>query len=98
MLLWILGHSGIQDNECVVALAREGLSSPFLNLRPTISVSPCVDRSVLLFACETWKSTENILKDLQTFINGCLRRSFARRQYQMKNSGVLPIYTFGTTN
>jgi predicted P-loop ATPase/GTPase len=34
--------------------------------------------SVLLFACETWKSTKKILKDLQTFINRCLRKTFLR--------------------
>jgi hypothetical protein len=32
--------------------------------------------SVPLFACETWKSTKKILKDLQTFINRCLRKTF----------------------
>jgi hypothetical protein len=33
-------------------------------------------KSVLLFACETWKSTKTILKDLQTFINRWLRKIF----------------------
>jgi hypothetical protein len=38
-------------------------------------------KSVLLFACEIWKSTKKILKDLQAFINRYLRknlRSFCR--------------------
>jgi hypothetical protein len=35
---------------------------------------------------------ENILKDLQTFINRCLRKKFEDiLAEQMKNSGVLPI-------
>jgi hypothetical protein len=33
-------------------------------------------KSALLFACETVKSTKEILKDLQTFINRCLRKIF----------------------
>ena len=31
-------------------------------------------KSVLLYACETWKTTNQITRRLQTFINKCLRR------------------------
>lgn len=31
-------------------------------------------KSVLLYGCETWRTTDSILKKIQTFINGCLRR------------------------
>jgi len=31
-------------------------------------------KSVLLYACETWKTTSQITRRLQTFINKCLRR------------------------
>ena len=31
-------------------------------------------KSVLLCACETWKTTNQITRSLQTFINKCLRR------------------------
>jgi hypothetical protein len=31
-------------------------------------------KSVLLYACETWKTTNQIKRRLQTFINKCLRR------------------------
>jgi hypothetical protein len=31
-------------------------------------------RSVLLYVCETWKTTNQITRRLQTFINKCLRR------------------------
>jgi len=31
-------------------------------------------KSVLLYACETWKSTNQITSRLQIFINKCLRR------------------------
>jgi hypothetical protein len=30
--------------------------------------------SVLLYACETWKTTNQITRRLQTFINKCLRQ------------------------
>jgi hypothetical protein len=29
--------------------------------------------SVLLYGCETWKITQDIINKLQTFINRCLR-------------------------
>jgi hypothetical protein len=44
--------------------------------------------------CGTWKSTKKILKDLQIFkkdVSEKFSRSFGRTQYQMKNSGVLPM-------
>jgi hypothetical protein len=31
-------------------------------------------KSVLLYVCETWKTTNQITRRLQTFINKCLRR------------------------
>jgi hypothetical protein len=31
-------------------------------------------KSVLLYACETWKTTNQIIRRLQTFINKCSRR------------------------
>jgi hypothetical protein len=31
-------------------------------------------KSVLLYGCETWKTTNQITRRLQTFINKCLRR------------------------
>jgi hypothetical protein len=32
-------------------------------------------KSVLLYVCETWKTTNQIKRKLQTFINKCLRRN-----------------------
>ena len=32
------------------------------------------EKSVLLYACETWKNTNQIKRRLQTFMNKCLRR------------------------
>ena len=32
----------------------------------------CV-KSVLLYGCETWKTTTSVIKKLQTFLNRCLR-------------------------
>jgi hypothetical protein len=31
-------------------------------------------KSVLLYVCETWKTTNQITRRLQTFVNKCLRR------------------------
>jgi hypothetical protein len=31
-------------------------------------------KSVLLYACETWKTTDQVTKRLQIFINKCLKR------------------------
>jgi len=31
-------------------------------------------KSVLLYACETWKTTNQITRRLQIFVNKCLRR------------------------
>jgi hypothetical protein len=31
-------------------------------------------KSVLLYECETWKLTTQIINKLQTFVNQCLRR------------------------
>jgi hypothetical protein len=31
-------------------------------------------KSVLLYACETWKSTNQIIRKLQIFVNKCLRQ------------------------
>jgi hypothetical protein len=31
-------------------------------------------KSVLLYACETWKTTNQTTRRLQTFVNKCLRR------------------------
>jgi hypothetical protein len=44
MLLWVPGHCGNQGNKNAGILAREGSSSPFLDPKLAISVSPCVGR------------------------------------------------------
>ena len=33
-------------------------------------------KSVLLYGCQTWKTTSTVTRKLQTFINNCLRRIF----------------------
>ena len=32
-------------------------------------------KSVLLYACETWKTTNHIIRKLQVFLNKCFRRT-----------------------
>ena len=57
-------------------------------------------KSVLLYGAETWKTTGGIMKRLQTFINGCLRRILKLKwQDKVKNeevwerAGIDPIET-----
>ena len=33
-------------------------------------------KSVLMYGCETWKTTKGIVRKIQTFVNGCLRKIF----------------------
>jgi hypothetical protein len=45
-------------------------------------------KSVLLYGCETWKTTNQVTRRLQTFINECLRRIMnknGRIRLQKKN-------------
>ena len=55
-------------------------------------------KSVLLYACETWKVTTGIISTLQTFVNRCLRRILNVRWPDMisnedlwKVTGEIPI-------
>ena len=46
-------------------------------------------KSVLLYGCETWKTTDSTLKKLQTFVNGCLRRILKIRwQDRVRNEDI----------
>jgi hypothetical protein len=50
-------------------------------------------KSVLLYACETWKTTNRITRRLQTFINKCLIRIMNKTgpiRLQTKNYEQLP--------
>jgi len=38
-------------------------------------------KSVLLYVCETWKTTNQITRRLQTFVNKCLRRTTNLTEY-----------------
>jgi hypothetical protein len=44
MMLWLLGHSGIQANEDADTLDRKGSSNPFRGPEPAIPISLCVGR------------------------------------------------------
>jgi hypothetical protein len=50
-------------------------------------------KSVLLYACETWKTTNQITSRLQTFTNKCLRRVMSIKwsiRLQINNYGESP--------
>ena len=40
-------------------------------------------RSVLLYGCETWRTTQTMQREIQTFLNTCLRRIY-KIQWQEK--------------
>ena len=44
-----------------------------ISLRTKLRLFNSNVKSVLLYGCETWKTTQTIIKRLQTFINRCLR-------------------------
>lgn len=61
------------------ARAAFGILSPVwrskeISLRTKLKLFESNVKSVLLYACETWKVTARITKKLQTYINRCLRR------------------------
>jgi hypothetical protein len=72
MLLWVPGHSGVQDNEDTDALATKGLSNLFLSSEPAIPILPCVGRLKIEWLKEIhsayWAATpgmrEMMLKEL----------------------------------
>jgi hypothetical protein len=46
----------------------------YLSLRTKIFIFESNVKSVLLYGCETWKSTTKIRRSMQVFINRCLRK------------------------
>lgn len=46
-LLWVLGHLGVQSNEKVDKLAREGSSRDFLETEPVVGVAQCVSMATI---------------------------------------------------
>lgn len=49
-------------------------NSPHIKRRTKINVFNSSVKSILLYACETWKVTTAITARIQTFVNKCLRR------------------------
>jgi len=45
-----------------------------ISKRVKIQIFTTNEKSVLLYACETWKTTNQITRRLQTYINKCLRQ------------------------
>ena len=46
-------------------------------------------KSVLFYGCETWKTTEKVLRRLETCLNTCLRRIFGIRWSDRERNEVL---------
>ena len=46
-------------------------------------------KTVLLYGCETWRTTKKMLQRIQTFINSCLRRIYRIRwQDKIRNEDI----------
>lgn len=64
----------IQKAKLAFASLNKFWSSSTINRKTKIRVFNSNVKSVLLYACETWLTTEKLSSTLQTFINKCLRR------------------------
>jgi hypothetical protein len=53
---------------------KEVWTSRYLSTNTTIRLFNSNVKSVLLYGAETWRTTVNTTKKIQTFINNCLRR------------------------
>ena len=47
-----------------------------INLKTKIRIFNSNVKTVLLYGCETWRTTKKMLQRIQTFINSCLRRIY----------------------
>nr|KAG5694139.1 hypothetical protein BaRGS_001466 [Batillaria attramentaria] len=51
-------------------------ASKVVSIRTKLSIFNSNVKSVLLYGCETWRTTETMHQKIQTFLNTCLRRIF----------------------
>nr|KAG5701938.1 hypothetical protein BaRGS_034520 [Batillaria attramentaria] len=51
-------------------------ASKFVSIRTKLRIFNSNVKSVLLYGCETWRTTKTMQQKIQTFLNTCLRRIF----------------------
>ena len=93
-VLWI--NREVQTGMLQLGLARQGehLSCSRTSGHPRLSAqepnSNSNVKSVLLYGCETWRTTKIMLQKIQTFFNTCLRRIYKIRwPEKIKNEDLL---------
>ena len=60
-----------------------------INLKTKIRIFNSNVKTVLLYGCETWRTTKKMLQRIQTFINSCLRRIYhIRWQDKIRNEDL----------
>ena len=73
-------------------------ASKGINTRTKLRIFNSNVKSVLLYGCETWRTTKKILQRIQTFINTCLRRIYnirwpdkIRNEELWEKAGQVPV-------
>nr|KAG5705703.1 hypothetical protein BaRGS_026642 [Batillaria attramentaria] len=54
----------------------KGWASKVVSIRTKLRIFNSNVKSVLLYGCETWRTTKTMQQKFQTFLNTCLRRIF----------------------
>ena len=60
-----------------------------INIKTKLRIFNSNVKTVLLYGCETWRTTKKMLQRIQTFINSCLRRIYhIRWQDKIRNEDI----------
>ena len=60
-----------------------------ISLRTKLRLFNSNVKSVLLYGCETWKTTDTVMRRVQTFINSCLRKILkVKWQDKVRNEAI----------
>nr|KAG5695522.1 hypothetical protein BaRGS_008025 [Batillaria attramentaria] len=89
MIHVILGcHQGGTDRDvtarigkarAVMVMLKNVWASKVVSIRTKLRIFNSNVKSVLLYGCETWRTTKTMQQKIQTFLNTCLRRIFSIR-------------------
>ena len=75
----------------VFVMLKNIWSSKEIKTRTKLSIFKSNVKSVLLYGCETWRTTKTMLQKIQTFFNTCLRRIYSIRWPEMTPNEGLSI-------
>ena len=81
-------------------MLRNIWSSRKINTRTKLRIFKTNVKAVLLYGCETWRTTKSLIRKIQTFINTCLRRIYRihwperiRNEDLWERAGEEPVVT-----